>query len=259
MTATSSTSYSNQTVVENPLDIESNKAGNVVFADCESEDFVETLSVAKTPAGCNGYPTWLTNVPGAGSLVLSAPKSPGYYRSLQMHVGMSAIPAGMASISATSNGDPNISLGLLGQGASEIYLGASQKAYVDNSGTATLHTMRMQCDQASAVVSGDWTLSGWGSGASVSSVASGSTDCAGYITITAGSSPSPNPTTTLTFHDGAWPAAPLGCMVAFRGSNDSNAISHPPYVSNTNTTTMTFTYPLTPVNGDTYTVGWKCP
>ena len=59
----------------------------------------------------------------------------------------------------------------------------------------------------SSLVAGDFVLSaGWGIGATIAVAGS---DQGFVVNITAGSSPSANPTTTLTFHDGAWPFLPV--------------------------------------------------
>jgi hypothetical protein len=57
------------------------------------------------------------------------------------------------------------------------------------------------------LVTGDFTLTGWGSGASIS-VNGNSKDTVGGFTITSGTSVSANPTVKLTFKDGAWDTNP---------------------------------------------------
>lgn len=110
---------------------------------------------------------------------------------------------------------------------------------------------------ATAVVLGDVALSGWGTGASVA-IAAGSTDLAGTMTITAGTTPSANPTATLTYKDGAYKDS--------SGTNQS-----PFFMANWNTgstgaaaqigtsmtaTTGVATYMALPVSTMVYVINW---
>jgi len=52
------------------------------------------------------------------------------------------------------------------------------------------------------LVAGDFSFNGWGTGATISSIVG--TDTAFSFTMTAGTTPTINPTVTLTFHDGPW-------------------------------------------------------
>lgn len=61
--------------------------------------------------------------------------------------------------------------------------------------------------QGTSLVAGDFILTGWGSGATVT-VVHGS-DMAHRFTITAGTSPSSLPDVELVFHDGPWAATPV--------------------------------------------------
>jgi hypothetical protein len=66
---------------------------------------------------------------------------------------------------------------------------------------------RLTMGSGTNLVTGDFTLTGWGSGASIS-VNGNSKDTVGGFTITSGTSVSANPTVKLTFKDGAWDTNP---------------------------------------------------
>jgi hypothetical protein len=74
---------------------------------------------------------------------------------------------------------------------------------------------RLRANQGSALVTGDFALTGspsWGAGASVAAVTG--QDSSFDVTVTSGSSGvGTNPGFTLTFHDGAWPNSPT-CVVS---------------------------------------------
>ena len=85
---------------------------------------------------------------------------------------------------------------------------------------------RLRANQGTPVVVGDWTIAGlglgsWGSTASVVSVSGN--DTAGTVVIAcSGTGQTPNPGFRLTFHDGAFPAAPVG--LAARGDGFAPAV-----------------------------------
>jgi hypothetical protein len=91
-------------------------------------------------------------------------------------------------------------------------------------GTTPLN--RLRANQGTPIVIGDWTISGlglgsWGSTASVVTVSGN--DTAGSIVIAcSGTGQTPNPGFRLTFHDGAFPAAPVG--LAARGDGFAPAV-----------------------------------
>lgn len=108
-----------------------------------------------------------------------------------------------------------------------------------------------------AIASTDVTLSGFGTGASVSAVKSGSTDTRGAFTVTAGSTPSANPTATLTFKDGAFEAAPFA--VACRGAGTAADLGMTATISSTTTTTAVIKMIGTPTDTNTYEFYyWVC-
>jgi hypothetical protein len=102
---------------------------------------------------------------------------------------------------------------------------------------------------ATPLASSDFSLSsGWGSSASIGSISG--TDQGFFATVTAGSSPGANPTITLTFHDGAWPNAPIfSCSPASGGTGTPQL-----WLVSTTTTTLTSTFNGTPSSGSTYPV-----
>ena len=68
--------------------------------------------------------------------------------------------------------------------------------------TITGSFARFQPVLGTALITSDFLLTGWGTGATVTSVVG--TDTAFTVTITAGTTPSISPTVKLTFHDGPW-------------------------------------------------------
>jgi hypothetical protein len=97
------------------------------------------------------------------------------------------------------------------------------------------------------LVAGDFNLSGWGTGATISNIVGTDTMC--QFTITAGTTPNISPFVTLTYHDGAWPTAPL-CMAQMIGG--SGAVSD--FAAFSTTTGVVLTYDGLPVATNTYTV-----
>jgi hypothetical protein len=103
------------------------------------------------------------------------------------------------------------------------------------------------------LVAGDFALSaGFGTTASVA-VASGSKDVRGAITVTsAGVGQAANPTITLTFKDGAFPAAPFAVVARAGGSQRTVPVE----VTTVSTTQLVATFLGTPVAAETYTLSW---
>lgn len=94
---------------------------------------------------------------------------------------------------------------------------------------------------------GSFTLTGWGSGASIGSISG--FDQAHTFTITAGSSPSPSPTVRLTFADGAFDHTPIYIARMVGGTGQVQDLTQA-----ANSTTYTITYQSTPSNGSTYII-----
>ena len=110
---------------------------------------------------------------------------------------------------------------------------------------------RLWANYGTGLTSSDFSLSGWGSSASVS-VYPGSTDQRGQIAVTAnGSGTAANPTVTLTFHDGTWFAAPFAIVAR----NDANAPAGTPTWSTTSRK-LVITFQGMPVAGSYYTFTW---
>jgi hypothetical protein len=88
---------------------------------------------------------------------------------------------------------------------------------------------------------------GWGSTATLSAISG--TDQAWQVTITAnGSGLAANPTLTLTFKDGAWPAVPQA--IVRRNGGDQLSV---PYTWTVTATQLTITLAGTPQAGETFT------
>jgi hypothetical protein len=110
---------------------------------------------------------------------------------------------------------------------------------------------RLWANYGNGLAPSDFSLSGWGSSATVS-IYPGSTDQRGQIAVTAkGSGMAANPTLTLTFHDGPWFAAPFAVV----GRNDPNAPARAP-TWRTTPKTLAITFQGTPVAGSVYKFTW---
>jgi hypothetical protein len=107
---------------------------------------------------------------------------------------------------------------------------------------------RLRANQGSALTTSNFgSLTGWGSTATISSVSG--TDSISLVTIlSSGTGQAFNPGFTLTFHDGAWPTAPLcGIMRA-----DGFAPAGPMIPNVPTTTSANFFFNGTPVAGTSY-------
>lgn len=102
-----------------------------------------------------------------------------------------------------------------------------------------------------SLVSGDFLLTGWGTGATIAGIHG--SDMAHRYTITAGTTPSVSPTIQLTFHDGTWTNAPtiLAFMTGGTGAVTDLGIAR-------TATTMTLTYEGLPVATQTYAIDVIC-
>lgn len=112
-----------------------------------------------------------------------------------------------------------------------------------------LTARRIRTTGGTTLVSGDIALSaGWGSTASVLSIAG--TDQRFSLTVqSAGVGQAANPTITVTYKDGAWPAIPRSLVV--RNDNYAYQPTVLPKWNNT-TTTVEIVFLGTPVAGETY-------
>lgn len=117
---------------------------------------------------------------------------------------------------------------------------------------------RLRANQGTSTVVGDWSITGlgagigsWGTTASISSVTGN--DTAGTIAITcSGTGQTVNPGFKLTFHDGAFPAIPIGIVT--RG--DGNGPSAPSVTFGASTTAITFGLNGVYVGGITYSFSY---
>lgn len=124
-------------------------------------------------------------------------------------------------------------------GAQAFAVGASNQFQVSSVGDATA---RRVVSSGSALVVGDVALgAGWGPGATKTVVGSDGA-CTITVTTSAADTPTANPTLTLTWHDGAWTAAPF--TVACMDGGGTGAVN---LVTTQDTTTTTIvTYRGTP-------------
>ena len=116
--------------------------------------------------------------------------------------------------------------------------------------SAAVNGKRVTVNQASVLVVGDFTLTNWGTGASVTITNTTSHDQAFTITITTGTSPAANPTATLTFHDGAWTNIPVYLCKKEGGTGSLASFIEQPAT----TTTLPITLVGTPSSGNTFII-----
>jgi len=119
--------------------------------------------------------------------------------------------------------------------------------------STTVNMGRFNISQGTVLVSGDFALSGWGTGATVA-VNNNAEDALGEITVTAGTSPSANPTVVLTFHNGAFPLN--GQCVESRGEGAAPSTGF--WTSTQTTTQSTWTFQGTPIASTGYILKWIC-
>ncbi len=115
-----------------------------------------------------------------------------------------------------------------------------------------LNAQRIKASYGTATVAGDYALSaGWGTTASVT-VAAGSDDQRGQITVAAtGTGQAANPTITFTFKDGAWTSSPFYIVKR----NDANVLPNEgtaPTSWTQTTTVLTITFNGTPTAANSY-------
>lgn len=174
---------------------------------------------------------------------------------------------GAASNTVDLSANRTIGLANAGAGAATYGSGASfvQTVTVDAKGRVTSATAasattgdwtardhigrRLVVNTGTAIVAGDFTLSaGFGATRSISAVTTGTRDMRGQFQVTAaGAGLAANPTITLTFKDGAFPAAPFAMVLRNGGSQ--------PLVQttwSTTATTLVITFVGTPVAAEVY-------
>lgn len=106
---------------------------------------------------------------------------------------------------------------------------------------------RLQTVAGTQLTSGDFTFSGWGTGATISNISG--TDTAFTFTMTAGVTPSIDPTVKLTFHDGPWTIISSTSQQMVSSTGEFSDIS-----SANNLSSVTLTYLNLPVATKTYTI-----
>jgi hypothetical protein len=120
--------------------------------------------------------------------------------------------------------------------------------------TGNTNLKRIKANQGSSLVVGDvGGLTGWGSTATVASVAGN--DTIGQIVITSnGTGQAFNAGFTLTFHDGTWTTAPLCLVVRADGFSPQGAM----IPNGATATTAAFFFNAVPVAGVTYIADFMC-
>lgn len=112
------------------------------------------------------------------------------------------------------------------------------------------NVMRLQAQQGTPLAAGNVALSS-GFGTSPSSIlTAGSTDTRGQIQVTVGTSPTANPTITITFADGTFGTAPFA-IACYSGT--SNAL---PLSVTTTATTMVIELVGTPSASEIINITW---
>jgi hypothetical protein len=101
------------------------------------------------------------------------------------------------------------------------------------------------------LVAGDFVLTGWGAGATITAIHG--SDMVHRFTITAGTTPTVSPTIQLTFHDGPWAFAPIifANMIGGTGQSSDFQITD-------GTTIYTLTYNGLPTATKTYIIDVLC-
>jgi len=127
-------------------------------------------------------------------------------------------------------------------------------------GNSSTSEGRLGGELGTAVTTSDFAIgAGWGTTATVTSVATGSNDQRGSVLITASgaSFAQATATVTFTFHDGAWASAPF-CRVHLIANSNAVTESATPQTQTTTTTALSFTHNVLPVDTKTYRFGWLC-
>ncbi|MCU1256907.1 MAG: hypothetical protein JWM83_3206, partial [Candidatus Angelobacter sp.] len=165
-----------------------------------------------------------------------------------------SVPANTVTTTATQTLSAK-TLASPGFTGTETGMSITSPAISDPTITGNTNVKRIKANQGSSLVVGDvgGLSAGWGSTASVSSVAGN--DVIGQINITSnGTGQAVNATFTLTFHDGTWTTAPLCLVVRSDGNGPSGAM-----VPNAMTATAaTFFLNALPVAGTTYSATFMC-
>jgi len=105
---------------------------------------------------------------------------------------------------------------------------------------------RIRSNQGTALTTGNFSISGWGTGASIA--AASGTDTLAVIQISTGTSPAANPTITLTFADGSFSPGGYGVFVSQDSGNPTFAhVTH-----GGSFTAWTVTFQGTPTASSTY-------
>lgn len=174
---------------------------------------------------------------------------------------------GAASATVDLSANRTIGLANAGPGLGTIGTGAAflQTVTLDAKGRVTAATAasattgdwtardfigrRLVANAGTAIVAGDFTLSaGFGTTRSISAVTSGTRDMRGQFQVTsAGAGQAANPTITLTFKDGTFPAAPFAMVLRNGGSQPTVQTTW-----STTATTLVITFVGTPVAAEVY-------
>jgi len=114
----------------------------------------------------------------------------------------------------------------------------------------TAQFKRIGGKQGTTHVTGDYVLSaGWGTGPTLN--IAGNTDTRGVIAVTAGTSTAADPTVTLTFKDGSYPAGTITSTVCSRAEVNGPTTGYWAVTSSTLTQAV-FTFKGTPLAGIQY-------
>jgi len=124
-------------------------------------------------------------------------------------------------------------------------------------GSSSTSGGRLDGSIGTAVAAADFAIgAGWGNAASVSSVAAGSNDQRGIVTVTSSGTgqAQATATVTLTFKDGAYAAAPYAIVMLV---DNTNAVTEAqPQAQATTTTTLAWKHSVLPVAAKTYTFAY---
>jgi hypothetical protein len=116
-------------------------------------------------------------------------------------------------------------------------------------GAARINTPRIRLADATSLTADDFSLSpGWGNATTAISSVNGYDSGATVTIASAGTDQSDNPQVTLTFRDGAFPAAPL--VIAQRAGGSQAEVQFT--VGNVSGTEVSFVFQGTPAAGESY-------
>lgn len=166
--------------------------------------------------------------------------------------GGEVISAGGLQVSGTHNGADTLTVN-----TGHVQVAASTgNLTVQGAGLgAGVYANRFYAARGTSLVSGDFSGSGWGTGATYTPL-TGSKDQMGQVEIATGTASFvANPTVTLTFKDGTWSNAPFGVAICVR-SGGASVDGFGCHITGFSNVSVTWTVYVTPTTSETYRIQW---